>query len=148
MAKPARKPDPFLERFRGHFTSMLGWENLDKLWHTVRAQADGWYLYAVGESLPSGIASSDDTLKFIDAVDFLLHKDHHEDYCGIVYVDDVTNPSFIKIYDPQNLGVSCGFSTNPPMPGWIMSRLPPVLIEDRRLLPESRRRWWRNLWNE
>jgi len=147
MARPARKPDPFLDRFRGNFSSMLAWENLDRLWQTVRGQADGWYLYAVGEPMPGGVASAGDTLKFIDAVDALLHKDHHEDYCGIVYVDDVTHPSLIKIYDPHNLGVSCGFSTNPPMPGWIMSRLPPVLIEDRRPLPESRRRWWQNLWN-
>ena len=147
MARPAPRPDPFLDRFRGNFSSMLSWENLDNLWRTVRGQADGWYLYAVGESLPGGIAGAGDTLRFIDAIDTLLHKDHHEDYCGIVYVDDIANPSLVKIYDPLNLGVSCGFSNNPPMPGWIMSRLPPVLIEDRRPLPESRRRWWRNLWN-
>lgn len=147
MARPARKPDPFLERFRGNFSSLLSWENLDTLWRTLRAQTDGWYLYAVGEPVPGSIASAGDTRKFIDAVDVLLHKDHHEDYCGIVYVDDPANPSLIKIYDPHNLGVSCGFSSNPPMPGWIMSRLPPVPIEDRRPLPESRRRWWRSLWH-
>ena len=40
MARPARKPDPFLDRFRGNFSSMLAWENLDRLWQTVRGQAD------------------------------------------------------------------------------------------------------------
>jgi hypothetical protein len=147
MARPAPKPDPFLDRFRGRFTSLLSWESLDNFWVVLRAQPEGWYLYAVGEAVPESSSSRDDTLKFIDAVDALLRKDHHEDYCGIVYADDAANPSLIKIYDPQNLGVSCGFSTNPPMPGWIMSRLPPVLIEDRRPLPEGRRRWWRNLWD-
>jgi len=147
MARPAPKPDPFLEHFRGNFSSLLSWEDLDKLWQTLRQQPEGWYLYAVGEPAAREIASSSDTLKFIDAIDALLHRDHHEDYCGIVYADDTTRPMLIKIYDPQNLGVSCGFSTNPPMPGWIMSRLPPAQIEDRRPLPESRRRWWRSLWN-
>ncbi len=148
MARPAPRPDPFLDRFRGNFSSLLSWESLDNFWDTVRHQPDGWFLYAVGESMPTTMASGSDTLKFIDAVDALLRKDHHEDYCGIVYSDDTTHPSLIKIYDPQNLGVSCGFSNNPPMPGWIMSRLPPVEIEDRRPLPEARRRWWRSLWNE
>jgi hypothetical protein len=44
----------------------------------------------------------------------LLRAEHHESYCGIVYADDLENPRLIKIYDPNNLGSSCGSSKNPP----------------------------------
>lgn len=138
--------DPFYAAFRGHFTSLLSWETLDRFWRTVRTQPDGWYIYAVGEPLPRTARSAAETRCFIDAVDRLLREDHREDYCGIVYTDSHEHPAFIKIFDPHNLGVSCGFSSQPPMPGWILSRLPPSLLEDRRPLPASRQRWWRSLW--
>ncbi len=32
---------------------------------------------------------------------------------GIVYVDDPVAPSLIKIYDPNNLGSTCGSSADP-----------------------------------
>jgi len=59
-------------------------------------------------------------------MDKLLRREHQEDYCGIVYANDLQTPGSIKIYDPNNLGVSCGYNDNPPLPGWIMSRIPPV----------------------
>jgi hypothetical protein len=138
--------DPYYAAFRGHFTSILSWDALSRFWDTVRAQPDGWFIYAVGEPLPRTARSAEETRCFLDAIDRLLREDHHEDYCGIVYTDSQDKPSFIKIFDPQNLGVTCGFSTHPPLPGWIMSRLPPSLLEDRRSLPAARPRWWRSLW--
>jgi hypothetical protein len=149
MGKPQAldSTDPFYAAFRGRFTSLLSWENLDAFWEVLRTRAAaGWHIYAIGEPLPQGPASAEETLRFIAAVNALLRGDHHEDYCGIVYVDDRDQPTFVKIFDPHNLGVSCGFSTNPPMPGWTMSLLPPRPLEDRRPLPANRQRWWRALW--
>lgn len=28
---------------------------------------------------------------------------NHQDYCGIVYTDSMTNPAYIKVFDPNNL---------------------------------------------
>ncbi|MCK7500047.1 MAG: hypothetical protein MZW92_64195 [Comamonadaceae bacterium] len=40
------------------------------------------------------------------ACDDLLRKEHREDYCGIVYADDLRPAdACVKIYDPNNLGV-------------------------------------------
>ena len=64
---------------------------------------------------------------------------------GIVYADDVESPRIVKIYDPNNLGSSCGTGKHPHPPGWIMSRVPPVGLERPGPLPESRKRWWRSL---
>ena len=139
--------DPFTIAFRGHFTSLLRWEDLDAFWALVRQHAGaGWYVYAIGEPAPDRPSSAEQVGNFLDEVDALLRKEHDEDYCGIVYTDSKTAPTMIKIFDPNNLGVQCGFSDNPPLPGWVMSRLPPVTLEGRDQRPEGRKRWWRRLW--
>ena len=113
----------------------------------MRARAaDGWYVYAIGMPLPQQPASAAEVERFIERVNHLLRDDHREDYCGIVYADDKDDPGFIKIFDPSHLGVSCGFSQNPPLPGWIMCRIPPQPLEDSRVLPAKRQRWWQALW--
>ncbi len=110
----------------------------------MRAEPAGWYLYAVGEPVPETVSAPADTLRFLEEIDALLHREHAHDYCGIVYADDPAAPRMIKIYDPNNLGVSCGYSDNPPLPGWVMSRLPPVDLAATRQ-PAARRRWWERL---
>lgn len=149
-ALPARDAAPdFHAAFRGHFSSLLTWNDLDGFWHIVRERSGaGWYIYALGLPAPTIPSRADEVHKFIDAVDTLLRKDHHEDYCGIVYVDSKDNPTFIKIFDPNHLGTSCGSSKNSPLPGWILSLLPPSALTDKRPLPEGRRRWWNTLWEQ
>jgi len=146
MKQKAELPE-FLVRFRGHFSGILKWEQLDRFWETVSAKADaGWYIYAVGEPVPQSPRSAEELKSFITEVDTLLRREHEEDYCGIVYVDNIDNPTYIKIFDPNNLGVSCGFSDNPPTPGWILSLIPPVELPGTGPLANNRRRWWQRLW--
>lgn len=137
----------YLRAFRGSFTAALRWPQLAALWERLRARSgDGWYLYAVGEEPPAEPADTARVETFLTEMDRLLRREHQEDYCGIVYADDLQAPSFVKIYDPNNLGVSCGYSDNPPLPGWIMSRLPPVDLPAAQA-PAGRRRWWRQLFS-
>jgi hypothetical protein len=132
--------------FKGSFSGILRWHQLDDFWIQLKQQADNdWYIYAIGEPPPESTAGADELLRFIDEVDALLRRDHHEDYCGIVYVDDISAPTFVKIFDPNNLGVSCGYSDNPPLPGWIVSRLRPADLQAPMPLPGNRRRWWQRL---
>ena len=141
-------PSQFLEAYRGSFTSMMRWPHLEEFWGLLSLQADdSWYIYAVGEVPPESSVSKDKLLSFIKEIDILLRQEHTEDYCGIVYANDKKAPSFIKIYDPNNLGVSCGFSDNPPMPGWILSKIPPIELESALNPPNNRRRWWKRLFN-
>ena len=96
------KETAFTTTFRGSFSGMLRWEDLDALWQTVRGNAAGWDGDAIGEAPP-------------------------------------TPP-------PTTPGVSCGLTHTPPLPGWVLSRLPPVALYDRAHRPENRKRWWRRLW--
>ncbi len=135
----------FLQDFKGSFTSALRWPQLDALWERVLAHPEGWYLYAVGEPPPQAPATADECRQLVKELDALLHREHDEDYCGIVYADNLDEPAMIKVYDPNNLGVSCGYSTNPPLPGWVLSRIPPVDLPAARAQPAGRRRWWQRI---
>ena len=140
--------EAYLHAFRGNFTSTMRWQDLDDFWQLLKTQADdNWYIYAVGEVPPDDTVTKEKLVTFIEQIDALLHKEHDEDYCGIVYVDDKASPGFVKIFDPNNLGVSCGFSENPPLPGWILSKIQPVELELALNPPKSRQRWWQALFN-
>ena len=146
MQQAVEQQDDFLAAFRGGFTSALRWHQLDALWQRLRERAGaGWYIYAVGETPPAEPSDEQRVLRFIEEIDKLLREEHQEDYCGIVYADDLQAPAFLKIYDPNNLGVSCGFSDNPPLPGWVMSLVAPVDLPAVRAAPKNRRRWWQRL---
>jgi hypothetical protein len=136
---------PFMQKFRGGFTSALRWHHLEALWQTLKASDEQWYIYAIGEEPPTQVSDKEALHRFIDEVDQLLRAEHEEDYCGIVYADNLANPSIVKIYDPNNLGVSCGYSDNPPLPGWVLSQLPPEDIPANAPVPKNRRRWWQRL---
>lgn len=138
---------PFVDAFQGKFTNMLKWEQLDSLWDKVRNNNKHWYIYAVGETPPTETASTQQLDTFLNEVTRLLKKEHQEDYCGIVYADDKEDPGFIKIYDPNNLGVVCGYSSNPPLPGWILSELKPTDLNAALPQTGNRKRWWQKIFS-
>ncbi len=134
----------FERLYAGRLYGLVSWKQLEAFWERLDPEA-GWYLYAVGEAPPASPAAGDDPRRFVSQVHDLLRAEHREDYCGIVFADDLERPSMVKIYDPNNLGVSCGFSKNPPLPGWIMSRVPPLDLKPHGPAPGNRRRWWQGL---
>ena len=126
-----------------HYESVLRWEQLDNFWDVLRHDAAGdWFIYAVGEPPPQQPASADLVRTFLSEIEHLLRKEHDEDYCGVVFADSMQVPQFVKIFDPNNLGVSCGYSDTPPLPGWILSKLPPADLDVTAPLTGNRRRWW------
>ncbi|MDH5736276.1 MAG: hypothetical protein OEY87_09160, partial [Gammaproteobacteria bacterium] len=129
QAQVETEAEIYLNAFKGRFISVMRWEQLDDFWENLKAQADdSWYIYAVGEAAPEQTSSAAQLIKFIVEIDKLLREEHEEDYCAIVYADDHEQPGFIKIFDPNNLGVSCGFSESPPLPGWVLLKIKPTDI--------------------
>ncbi|MBU0593944.1 MAG: hypothetical protein ABIG70_08860 [Pseudomonadota bacterium] len=139
-------PD-FKTAFSGTFYSLMSWSQLTEFWGRVNPEA-GWYLYAIGEPVPLEPASGGEVSRFVEEVDALLRRDHKEDYCAIVYADNLEHPTLIKIFDPNNLGSSCGSGKNPPpLPGWVMSILPPTEMHPKGIVPAGRKRWWQSLFS-
>jgi hypothetical protein len=137
----------FLQKYRGFLSGVLSWDDLSTLWATIESQQQAWFIYAVGETPPSATATPEQLMQFLRSIDKLLHEEHEEDYCGIVYVDDVKQPTLVKIYDPNNLGVVCGYSDNPPLPGWVMSLIAPVDLQQAFPPTGSRKRWWQKIFS-
>lgn len=135
----------FAEQLSGNFKGMLHWEQLDDLWQRVRAEPQGWYASLVGQDVPQAPLDAQALNHFVDEVDALLRREHKHEFCGIVYVDKSEHPTFIKIFDPHNLGSSCSCSATPIPPRWVLSRMKPERIEDDATLPSSRRSWWSRL---
>ena len=126
---------------RGRLWAVMSWDQLGALWRRIDPAA-GWFLYAVGEPAPVAPSAAAETSEFVRRIDELLRREHREDYCGIVYADDIEAPRLVKIYDPNHLGSSCGSSKHPPLPGWIMSRVRPAELQPAGHVPANRRRWW------
>jgi len=118
--------NPYKEANTGSLKGIRRWQAFDDFWQKLETLNDGqWFIYDTTKNPPTETVSKAAFTDFLTMTNQLLHEQHQEDYCGIVYVDNMDEPRFIKIYDPANLGVVCGFSDNPPLPGWIISRLTP-----------------------
>lgn len=139
----------FLEYFKtGKFIAARKWDDLDRLWESVKNNnSEDWYVYVIGEESPTKPAGADKLSEFITEIDVLLRREHDEDYCGIVYADDHESPTLVKIFDPNNLGVVCGFSDNPPLPGWVLSTLLPVNLPEAFSPSGNRKRWWQKIFS-
>ena len=135
--------DEFDRYYDGLLYSVMRWDQLTAFWAKIDVEAGG-YLYAVGQPLPGAPSPAAKVRQFTHELDALLRRDHHEDYCAIVYADDLEAPHFIKIYDPNHLGSSCGSSAmkSSVLPGWLMSRTPPRELETRSGVTGQRKRWW------
>lgn len=140
---------PFMDKFQGKLTGILRWDQLDELWQTIQSGTnDNWYTYHIGDVPPEAVCPAEKLSHFIEEIDKLLKHEHDHDYCGIVYVDNKTEPAFIKIYDPNNLGHVCGSSNAPaPLPGWILSKTQPIDLEVAGAPTGSRKRWWQTIFN-
>ena len=140
---------PFMEKYQGRLIGVLRWEQLDELWEAIQSgNTDDWYAYHVGDEPPLTPCNSEQLHRFVEEIDKLLRQDHEEDYCGIVYTDDKTKPSFVKIYDPHNLGHVCGSSgAPPPLPGWIISKVQPIDLEAAMPPPGNRKSWWQKIFD-
>ncbi|MBN6741765.1 hypothetical protein HFU84_05100 [Acidithiobacillus sp. CV18-2] len=136
----------FLSKYSGTLIGLRHWSDWDDLMKYLDSRNQGqWYVYYLNATCPQMPLSSATFSKFIEEMDKLLHADHDESYLGIIYVDNQKCPELIKIYDPNNLGSSCGCSGKNILPGWIISLDRPADLSVTTITPEGRNRWWRRI---
>jgi len=148
METVTQEKTAFMALYQGYLQGVMKWPDLDQLFVVLKQQTEkNWYVYHVGEDAPDASLSTDKLALFLTEIDSLLKKEHDDDYCGIVYVNDTKDPQLIKIYDPNNLGIVCGFSDNPPLPGWVLSLEPPENLVLAFPPVQSRKRWWNKIFS-
>lgn len=136
----------FEAKLNGTLYGLMQWSAWDRLQASLREDsAAHWYVSAAGTTAPARPLDPVALHVLLDEITALLRNDHREDYLGIVYVDDVDAPTLVKIYDPNNLGASCGSIGFKVPPGWVLSLDRPTPIEAATPLPGNRRRWWEAL---
>jgi hypothetical protein len=116
----------YFQQFKGRFLGVMQLDDCDTLLQILIQNPDNWYVYDTLETMPSSTISADNFITKINNIKAIIDEDHDERYCGIVYVDDLKNPSFVKIFHPKNLGKTCGSSENPPMPQWLITKEKPM----------------------
>jgi len=116
----------YFQQFKGRFLGVMQLDDCDTLLQTLIDNPDNWYVYDTLESIPSATISADEFINTITSIKAIIDEHHDERYCGIVYVDNLKKPSFVKIFHPNNLGKTCGSSENPPMPQWLISKEKPM----------------------
>ena len=136
----------FIELFKGKFYGVLRWHHLEHIWDVVKSKKDqGWYVYEINKDIPSKLTIEDALVTEIDLIDKHLRKEHDEEYCGIVYADDLQNPEFIKVFDPKSLGTSCSIAKTPPLPKWIISKVKPEELTVKIEESNKPKHWLGNL---
>lgn len=74
---PAPRENLFCAVFRGSFTSLLKWQDLDAFWQVPHKNAAaGWYVYAIGEPMPTQTFTAEQLDRFLDKIDALLRQEH------------------------------------------------------------------------
>jgi len=135
----------FAETLNGSLYGVMHWEQWDALCGRILDSGQAWYFYAVGCGVPDAPLAGDELARAVAEIGALLRREHEQTYLGIVYADDLTSPQLVKIYDPNNLGSTCGSCGHAIPPGWVFSLQTPQPIASDIPLPGNRRRWWQSL---
>ena len=134
----------YLDTYIGRMSGVLRWPQLETLWQMLDAE-EGWYLYEVGAELPENMIGEEELNQAIAGMDRFLRDEHPEKYCGVVYADNLQNPSLIKIYHPRKMGASCGSSGSTVLPRWTLSRQPPIDLVAWALEKDRKPAWWKHM---
>ena len=143
----------FRAMFKGKFYGVLRWHQLDHIWNMVKNDAEaGWYCYDTSKTPPHSLTQGEEIIVLLDRLDKNLRESHTEDYCGVVYVDDLDHPSFIKVFNPKGLGTSCSIATSGPLPAWVICKKSPQDISDDETpavkTTKFKKRWLGNLFSK
>lgn len=117
---------PFHEVYSGWHSGLIQWADYEAVMAVVAARPEGWYVYDTREPPPMAPVAAPDLPGRLAAIDKMLRDSHRADYCGFVYVDDRTNPTMVKVYNPRNAS-ACG-SAEAPVPLFTLSRMQPEAL--------------------
>jgi hypothetical protein len=127
----------YIDEFQGRFIGIMQWDDCHELFNKLIDRPTDWFLYDTLTTVPTSTVDTQNFKKNIHEIKKILTEEHQERYCGIVYTNNLEDPSFVKIFHPNNLGKSCGSSEHPPIPQWLLSKTPPIDVIEKFGPPEK-----------
>lgn len=115
---------PYWAAFQGKFFGVLKWEDVDQFWISL-ADKNSWYINDLDKEFVSQKASPAQFSTFLGVAKTLIDSRRDMSMSGAIYTDNIQSPSFVKIFDPANMGSACNISGVRTMPRWILSQIPP-----------------------
>ena len=125
---------PFWRAYQARASGLLIWDDIDALWPQLTAQPTGWHVYDLKTTPPEAPLPEAEFTGFLPQAQALVNARRDRSHSGAIYIDNRDTPSFIKIFDPTNMGTSCGGDHDMIFPRFILSKLKP----DPRPAPEKK----------
>ena len=126
MSHSSPLPDTaYWRAYQGRASGLLTWEDVDALWPRLAAHPSGWYAYDLETTPPEAPLSGADFSAFLPQAQTLVNQRRDRSHSGAIYIDNRDRPAFIKIFDPTNMGTSCGGDHEMIFPRYILSKIKP-----------------------
>lgn len=113
----------FWRAYAGRFVGVLGWKDFDALWAHLAASGGEWFVFDPTGEAPEGPEA--DFGGVLAEARACVEQVRNRSYCGAVFTDSSDAPSFVKVFDPYQMGAVCGTSGERVLPRWIFSRIAP-----------------------
>ena len=123
---PSPFPDtPVWRLYLGHSTGLLTWPDIDTFWETLARNPSGWFVYDLSSTPPKTPLPEAGFPRFLDTAKTLVNTRRELSHSGAVYTNNRATPTLVKIFDPSNMGTSCGGGHALVLPRYILSKIPP-----------------------
>ena len=133
----------FWRAWQGRFQGVLSWDDFDALLQLLAQGGGAWFVWDMEGVVPQRPASQGALAAVLEAVREMNAPVRARSYCGTVYADDPGAPSFVKAFDPYQMGATCGSSGERIMPRFVFSMIRPEPLPAPEPAPEPG--FWRRL---
>ena len=126
MSHSSPLPDTaFWRAYQGRAAGLINWKDVDALWPLLSKQPEGWFVYDLETGPPAAPTPAQEFAAFLPEAEDLVNTRRDRSHSGAIYLDSREAPRFIKIFDPANMGTSCGGGHEMIFPRYILSKVKP-----------------------
>jgi TusA-related sulfurtransferase len=129
MSEKISASNQSVELIPGTLAGVIAWHVLDQIWHVIQHSEDSkWHVFEndsplPGENRPNVVDTRGELASSLNTLKDYLRQSHSQRYCGLVFTDSFTEPTFVRIFDPKLVTSMCNIYGNTPAPSWVISTM-------------------------